>query len=103
MAYLPRDEVLPGGAVVVRGGVIASFQDVVDAAQDSFDETQRQSEGAVAIYGLSVCSLPDLTAGEIMAALDEDKRLPNKQMRQTTVAKLRGLGYDVLPSGWRGH
>jgi hypothetical protein len=100
-AFLRRNEVLPDEAVVVRGGVLPSLEAARESAEDCFEEMQRQSgEG---VYGISVCSLPDRTAEQILRDLQESNRLPHPKIRQTSVGRLRGLGFDVWPSGWFGH
>lgn len=92
---------MPDEAVVVKGGVLASFEKARGDAEDCFKEIQRQSgEG---VHGISVCSLPDRTAVEILGDLPESKRLPHSKFRQTSVGTLRGMGFDVWPSGWFGH
>jgi hypothetical protein len=101
VAFLPRDEVLPDGAVVVKGGVLGDPDGLRESAQDYFDETER--EAGEGIYGVSVCSLPERDAKEILLAIPKSKRLPHSKIRQATVGALRACGYDVSPSGWFGH
>jgi hypothetical protein len=92
---------LPDEAVVVRAGVMASFEDVRESAETNFRTTRKGS--GKGIYGISVCSLPDRSMEEIMRDIPEDKRFRNRRVRQSTVGTLRREGYDVLPSGWFGH
>jgi len=91
---------LPEGAIVIRGGMLASARDLAGDAQDCFDWLERRGEAGV--YGISVGSLPDGTADQIARALGTD-RLPHPRMRISTVAALRGCGCEVVPSGRRGH
>ncbi|MBV8987446.1 MAG: hypothetical protein JO372_02690 [Solirubrobacterales bacterium] len=102
MAYLRRDEILPDEAVVVRGGILGGgVEELQEQAEDEF--TRLLVEGDPdPVYGLSVCSLPNMTADEIAVAVGPE-RLPHARMRTTTVEALRACGYEVVPSAWRGH
>lgn len=98
--YLRRHEVLPGEAVVIKGGLIHSASKLADDALDCFAKLQAQGEDPV--YGVSVCSLPNRTAHEI-ARIAGTSRLPQAKMRVSSVEALELNGYEVVPSGWRGH
>lgn len=54
------------------------------------------------VYGLSVCSLPDSSADEIVEAVGQD-RLPHSKIREANVGLLRSYGFDVVPTGPPGH
>jgi hypothetical protein len=99
-SHASREEELPDAAVVVRGGRMASFEEVQASAEDQFSQSEKETGSGV--YGVSVCSLPELSALEILYAIPEGK-LPHGSFRETTVGKLRELGFDVVPSEWHGH
>lgn len=102
MAYLRRDEVLPGEAIVIRGGILGGgLQEIQEQAEDEFMRLQVEGDPDP-VYGLSVCSLPNMTAGEIAEAVGTE-RLPHARMRATTVEALKSRGYGVVPSDWPGH
>ena len=70
------------------------------AADDYF--TMTKVETGTGIFGLSVCSLPGRTADAIATIVGTD-RLPHTWMRESTVGRLHEAGFDVVPTGWRGH
>jgi hypothetical protein len=83
-----EDEGLPGEALVVRGGEMASKYLFIAAKKH-----QRLHPG---VWAISVASVPGLSAEEIA------KRSPfikAKQMRTTTADALRKEGYEVEPDG----
>jgi hypothetical protein len=98
--FLRRHQTLPNEAIVVRGGEINSLIKLVEDARDLFAVLERRGEEPC--YGMSVCSLPDRTAHEI-ARFVGTARLPQTKMRVSTVGALSKGGYEVVPSGQRGH
>jgi hypothetical protein len=102
VAYLRRDEVLPGEAVVIRGGILGGgLEEIKAQAEDEFMRLQVEGDPDP-VRGLSVCSLPDMTAEQIAEAVGTE-RLPHSRMRATTVETLRSHGYEVVASDWPGH
>lgn len=101
LASLPREDNLPLGAVVVRGGVLDSFEGFQESVKDHFAKGQLKS--GTGVYGLSVCSLSGLSAEEILRALPDEHKLPHARFRESTVGALRELGFKVYPSEWHGH
>lgn len=79
---------------------MASFEEIQASAEDQFDQSKRET--GVGVYGISVCSLPNLSATEILRSIPAGK-VPHGSFRETTVGELRELGFDVVPSGWHGH
>lgn len=78
-------ERLPDDAVVVRFGLMAPG-DLSLGAQTQFD-----TDG---FYALSVCSAPGMTADELAVAAG----LTHSMIRESTVGRLRAVGYDVVSS-----
>jgi hypothetical protein len=98
--YLRRDEDLPDDAIVVKGGLISNPEKLRGDALDCYAKLEVRGEEPV--HGVSVCSLPDCTADEIARAVGTF-RLPQTQMRVSTVGQLELYGYLVVPSGQYGH
>ncbi len=73
--------------------------------------TAAQAEAAFkecGVHGLSVWSAVGLTASEIVRLArshdtDEKRYVPHGKMRTTTVGRLRGCGYDLVPDSPEGH
>ena len=66
----------------------------------AFDDLKRAAEAHYrqhGVYALSMYSRPDLTAAEI-AQVVGGEALPHQQMRASTVGRLRGNGFEVVPS-----
>jgi len=98
--YLRRHEVLPGDAVVVKGGLIQDPEKLRDDALDCYAKLEVRGEDPA--YGVSVCSLPGRTADQIAREVGTI-RLPQTQMRVSTVSQLERYSYVVVPSGQTGH
>jgi hypothetical protein len=102
VAYLRRDEVLPGDAVVIRGGILAETpEDIRVQAEGEYLRLEREDDPEP-VYGLSVWSLPAVSAEAVAEAVGTDD-LPHKRMRATTVRDLEACGYEVVPSGPPSH
>ena len=102
MAYLRRDEVLPGDAVVVMGGSMGGGLDKLQEKAETEFQRLVDEEDAEPVYGLSVCSLPDMTAEQI-AEVAGTENLPHPRMQTSTLETLEAFGYEVVPSEWYGH
>lgn len=102
MPYLRRDEVLPGDAVVVKGGRMGGGLEAVQEKANTEFQRLVDEDDPEPVYGLSVCSLPGMTAEEIAEVAGTDN-LPHPKMQTSTVATLAKFGYEVVPSEWRGH
>jgi hypothetical protein len=87
---------LPPDAVVVRGGLMKA--ETMAHAAETYYRAYRGERG----YGLSVWSLPGLTAEEIAIAIGSD-RLPHNVMRQSTVGELQALGCEFTQTGDPAH
>src|SRR4051812_24908033 len=94
LAGSPVGQRLPDEAGVIRGGRVGLTAALRESAADCFAKT--------GTCGLSVCSLPDLSAEEIAIEVGTG-RLPHPTMRRSTVGALRAVGFDVVPSGHYGH
>lgn len=102
MAYLRRDEILPGDAVVIMGGSMGGgLENIQEKAETEFQRLVDEGDPEP-VYGLSVCSLRNMTAVEI-AQVAGTENLPHPRMQTSTVATLEALGYEVVPSEWPGH
>jgi hypothetical protein len=102
VAYLRRDETLPSDAVVVMGGSMGGgLENMQDKAGSEFQRLVDEGDPEP-VYGLSVCSLPDMTAQQI-AEVAGSKNLPHPRMQISTVQTLEAFGYEVVPSEWYGH
>jgi hypothetical protein len=100
--YLRRDEVLPGNAVVIMGGSMGGgLENLQEKAETEFQRLVDE-EDPEPVYGLSVCSLPNMTAEQIAEVVGTEN-LPHPRMQTSTVATLEALGYEVVPSEWHGH
>lgn len=102
MPYLRRDEVLPGDAVVIRGGILAETPEDIRVQAEGEYLRLEQDGDPEPVYGLSVWSLPAMSAEEVAQAVGTDD-LPHKRMRATTVGALATRGYEVVPSGPPSH
>ena len=80
---------IPDEAVVVRGGAEWSRERLISSAEVHFRE---RGEDA-----LTVWSLPDRTAEEIVLATGE-KFFPHGQVRASTAGRLRAAGFEVVES-----
>lgn len=98
--FLRRHETLPSEALVVRGGELNSPIKLIEDAMDFFAFLEQRGEEPC--YGISVCSLPDCTAHGIARSVGT-ARLPQARMRVSTVGALLEGGYQVVPSGYKGH
>ncbi|MHB1987002.1 MAG: hypothetical protein ACYCSF_03310 [Acidimicrobiales bacterium] len=85
-----RDEEPPDDAVVVvRGGVMAS------------DSVRRSAQASMQLYGffgLSVFSAAGLTAAELVASVPELGPDRYRQVRTSTVGRLRSAGFPLVPT-----
>lgn len=90
---------LPDEAIVVRGGEMAP-EPTIKSAEATFRE--------VGVYGLSVWSAAELSAGDIVRLArshdtERQRYLPHGKMRTSTVGQLRGHGFELVPDSPLGH
>jgi hypothetical protein len=90
------EEELPADAVVIRGGQMKaeSLKDAAEAYWAKFEGKRG--------YALTVWCWPGHTAEEIAQAVGSH-RLPHREMRKSTVERLRELGYPLEPSFGEHH
>lgn len=81
-------------AVIIRAGIMAR-DSVVRAATTSFDNH--------GFYGVSVFAAIEMTIEELVARTPELSRDRYRQLRQSTVGKLRMAGYALLATLERPH
>jgi len=83
---------LPEKALVIRGGLMSSREDMEEQAADEFEMTGR--------YALSVGADAEMDLRSLCMA----NRRPNRQIRKSTVGRLRAAGFEVtFPIGTKRH
>lgn len=92
----PLGDFLPDDAIVVRGG---------EMAPDRVQKNALAHFRDCGVYGVSVWSIPDLSAHEIVRTVRraDPLDLPHGQMRISTVGQIREAGYELVPTGPRHH
>jgi hypothetical protein len=78
-------EELPDDAFVVRGGMM-TVENLRTNVEAHFDEHQE--------YAVSVFSVPGMEIQELALLANR----PNRQMRVSTCARIRSLGYEIVRS-----
>jgi hypothetical protein len=91
VSFIIRDEVPPDDTVVVvRGGL---------AAADSIRRTAEVSHALHGFYGVSVFLAFELTVEDLVRRTPELSSERYKQLRTTTVGRIRQAGFQLLASG----
>ena len=91
MSFVTRDEVPPDDTViVVRGGL---------AAADSIRRTAEVSHALYGFYGVSVFLAFQMTVEDLIRRTPELSPERYKQLRTTTVGRIRRASFELLASG----
>lgn len=91
MSFVTRDEEPPDDTViVVRGGL---------AAADSVRRSSEVSHALYGFYGVSVFLAFELTVEELVRRIPELSPGRYKQLRTSTVGRIRQAGFQFLASG----
>lgn len=85
---------LPDEAIVVRGGIIASTEALIEQAETAAAD----GEGYVLSTFAAVANEGE-SEEELLSRIVTDGRIPNGRVRTTTAARLRAAGFSLRQTG----